>query len=94
MEADTTKDLSSSDKLDQILSRLAAIEDRLETLEDKAYETRPIWERALAEILELRAESRRHGHKLDLVQHLISTQTDVKDLEERLRRLEGNQTQG
>ena len=102
MEDDTTRDLSFSDKLDQILSRLNA-------LEAKTYDTRPIWERALAEIIEIKAEVlgiknenaeikteiRRQGHKFEIfVQHLISAQVDVKDLEERLSRIEGNQPQG
>lgn len=85
MEDDTTKDLpapeSGSDKLDQILSRLSMIEQRLETLETKTYDTRPIWERALAEILEIKNENaeikteiRRQGRKFDVfVQHLIGT---------------------
>ena len=120
MEDDTTKDLSFGDKLDRIL-------DRLNALEAKTFDTRPIWERALSEIIEVKAQVievkaqvievktqvidihtelgdeiislktdlRKQGHKFDvLVQHLISTQTDVKDLEERLLRIEGNQTQG
>ena len=102
MEDETTKDLSFGEKLDQILNRLSTIEQRLETLETKAYDTRPIWERALAEMLELKNENaeikteiRRQGRKFDVfVQHLVSTQADVKELEERLSQLEGNQTQG
>jgi archaellum component FlaC len=47
-------------RLDGLETKLDAVESRLMTLEDKVdkrlQETRPIWERALAEIAETRAE--------------------------------------
>ena len=35
-------------------ARFDSVEDRLERLESRAYDTKPIWERALAEITEVR----------------------------------------
>jgi chromosome segregation ATPase len=41
-------------RFDSVDARLAALDTRVQVLEAKAYDTKPIWERALAEILELR----------------------------------------
>lgn len=43
-------------RLDAIDGRLSTIETRLEKLEAKNYEAKPIWERALKEVAEIRQE--------------------------------------
>lgn len=43
-------------RLTNIESRLDGVKSRLQNLEAKQYDTKPIWERALAEIAETRAE--------------------------------------
>jgi hypothetical protein len=53
---DPTKPATVDQKLDLILARLDA-------LEAKAIDTRPIWERALAEILEVKAEVKKLSKK-------------------------------
>jgi hypothetical protein len=57
-DEETTKNLPGFEE--KVLSALASIEQRLTSLEEqaerKALETKPIWERALAEIVELRQE--------------------------------------
>jgi hypothetical protein len=53
-----TKPLTVDAKLDLVLARLAA-------LEAKAFDTRPIWERALAEILEVKYEVKKMSKKFD-----------------------------
>jgi hypothetical protein len=73
-----TKPLTVDMKLDLILARLAA-------LEAKAFDTRPIWERALAEILEVKETLARFGRrqanqdsKLDnFIQDIIEMKRDL-----------------
>jgi hypothetical protein len=58
----TTEQLGGQSFEEMVLSQLASINSRLNSLEQqverKALETKPIWERALAEIVELRREMR------------------------------------
>ncbi len=92
----------------QVDSRLDGIESRLTTVEDKVdkrlVETKPIWERALAEIAEVRAEMREGFEKLQKdmergfyraskqmeVVHISlgEFKTDLRFLEERVTKLE------
>lgn len=44
-------------RLDGIDRRLDGLDDRVKALEAKALDTKPIWERALAEIFEVKAEA-------------------------------------
>src|SRR5690606_9237511 len=57
------------DRLDQLGDRLGQVETRLsaleKTVEDRLRETRPIWERALAEIMATQADVRALHSKLD-----------------------------
>ena len=48
-------------RFDAIDSRLNEMDQRLQRLEQKTFDTKPIWERALAEILAL-------GQKLDTIE--------------------------
>lgn len=65
MSEDTTKDLSPDDKLDLILAELRDLSARVTGLEAKSYDTRPIWERALAEILEVKDQLEKVNERLD-----------------------------
>ena len=63
MRCDPTKDMPNKPSFeDQVLSRLDAIDARLTALEtqsqQRALDTKPIWERALAEIVEVKQEMR------------------------------------
>jgi hypothetical protein len=51
-------------RFDALDARLESVETHLEKLEAKSYDTKPIWERALAELLELR-------EKVDNVEHKV-----------------------
>ena len=95
MSDEITQDLLN-DKLQQILDRvvkieagLTAIDDRLQTIEVKAYDTKPIWERALAELLEVNRRldglDRRFSVLNDDVLH---TRADQRRLEDRVRDIE------
>lgn len=73
MSEDRTKKLPASHsfesrvmaRLDAIDGRLTNIETRLENLEAKKYETKPIWERALKEISETRIEMNARFEELE-----------------------------
>ena len=56
MNEESSRNLSADQKLDLILKEMRSMNERITTLEAKSYDTRPIWERALAEILEVKAE--------------------------------------
>lgn len=66
MNEDQTKDLPVKKsfeervflRFDAMDARLEGIESRLETLESRAYDTKPIWEQALAEIMEVKKRVR------------------------------------
>lgn len=57
MSEETTERLAD-DPLRQILARLDSMDARLEILEARAYDTKPIWENALKEITDTRSEMR------------------------------------
>jgi hypothetical protein len=77
----TTEQLGSQSFEERVLAQLASINARLGSLEEqaerKALETRPIWERALAEIVELRQEMR---DGFEGVEDKISVLNDVLKL--------------
>ena len=50
---------------ERVFARFDAIDARLEKLEAKSYETKPIWERALAEVAETRLEMRNGFNEIE-----------------------------
>jgi chromosome segregation ATPase len=101
--------LDSMDKrLDSIDSNVHSLDARLTAVEEKVdrrmQETRPIWERALAEIAGLRAEMqegfekvhgelnhglRRIDRKVDILNHdIFEARADLRHLDERVTKLE------
>jgi ubiquinone biosynthesis protein UbiJ len=95
MSEETTQNLPNGDlrlilaRLDSIDTRLDSMDKRLEKLEARAYDTKPIWERALAEIIEMskRLESLDRRFSI-LTDDVIHTRADVRKLEERIGSLE------
>lgn len=102
MSEETTQNLPNGDlgrilarldsidtKLDSVDKHLDSVDNRLEKLEARAYDTKPIWERALAEILEIskRLESLDRRFSV-LTDDVIHTRADVRRLEERTANLE------
>jgi chromosome segregation ATPase len=99
---------SIDSRLDSVDSRLGSVDSRLTTLEDKVdkrlQETRPIWERALAEIAETRAEMheefgkvrseidvslRRVVRQIDVLNHnILEVRGDLRYLDDRVTKLE------
>lgn len=76
-------------RLDGVDKRLDSMDGRLEKLEARAYDTKPIWERALAEIIEIGKQidslDRRFSILTDDVVHM---RADVRKMGDRIADLE------
>jgi tetrahydromethanopterin S-methyltransferase subunit G len=70
-------------RFDAVDARLDSLDTRVQTLEAKAYDTKPIWERALAEILNVKERVENIERKFDLLT------LDMMQLRGDQRRLEG-----
>ena len=76
-------------RFDSMDSRLDNVDQRLEKLEARAYDTKPIWEQALAELVEL-------GKRMDnldgrfpvLTDDVIQNRADFRKFDQRLPDLE------
>jgi chromosome segregation ATPase len=108
MSDDATQDLPGGHsfeervfaRFDALDARLDGFDARLQALEDqaeqRARDTKPIWERALAEILELKTGLAEVGQKLAnverkldvLARDIMQVRADQVHLEGRLERLE------
>lgn len=93
MSEETTKYLPGDD-LRLVLARLDSIDSRLTTLEQKvdarSYDTKPIWEQALKEIMETRAEVVKIDGRLDnLYGHMSNVENRLGNVEDRLGKIEG-----
>src|SRR5437016_12514348 len=94
MNDDPTKNLSDKRsfeervfaRFDAFDARFDSIEVRLEKLESRSYDTKPIWERALKEILETRLEVG------DLKKQLSAVEKKVEAIETRLGTVEAEIT--
>lgn len=80
-------------RFDGIDTRFDAVERRLGALETqaerRALETKPIWERALAEILEVRESLANVERKLDVFSRdIVQVRADQTHAENRLEKLE------
>jgi predicted nucleic acid-binding Zn-ribbon protein len=80
-------------RLGKVDSRLENVDSRLQKLEIRAYDTKPIWEQALKEILESRKEivdtRRELSKRLDRFAAIaIETRADLRDAEDRIDKLE------
>lgn len=76
-------------RLGGVESRLEGVETRLEKLEAKSYDTKPIWERALAELLELTEKMGNVERKFDVLsKDMVQLRADQVRSERRLDSLE------
>jgi chromosome segregation ATPase len=73
-------------RFDALDSTLKDLDSRLQVLEAKAYDTKPIWERALQEIVETRRELSKRLDRIEAIAH--ETRADLRDAEDRIERLE------
>jgi uncharacterized coiled-coil protein SlyX len=82
---------------EKVLARLDAIDSRLTSLEKKVaardYETKPIWERVLSELEQMRTDVNTHlsnfDRKLDVMnKELLQAKADQRGLESRIDKVE------
>ncbi|HST52537.1 MAG TPA: hypothetical protein VLJ61_11055 [Pyrinomonadaceae bacterium] len=73
-------------RFDVMDARLNDIDTRLQVLESKAYDTKPIWERAIKEIVDMRREFTKRLDRVEAV--TLETRAGLRDVEDRLDRLE------
>jgi small-conductance mechanosensitive channel len=76
------------DAQDAILQNLDA---RLQTLEARAYDTKPIWEQALKEIIDTRRELSKRLDRIEAIAH--ETRADLREAEDRIEKLESKPVQ-
>ncbi|MBA3806408.1 MAG: hypothetical protein H0X14_11940 [Acidobacteria bacterium] len=74
---------------ERVFARLDSIDARLQSLENqaerRALETKPIWERALQEIVETRRELSKRLDRIEAIAH--ETRADLRDAEDRIETL-------
>ncbi|MFN2455206.1 MAG: hypothetical protein ABR577_13390 [Pyrinomonadaceae bacterium] len=73
-------------RFDALDARFDDMEIRLQRLEARAFDTKPIWEQALKEIIETRRELSKRLDRIEAVVH--ETRADLRDAEDRIERLE------
>ena len=75
-------------RFDGVETRLDSLDVRLQVLEAKALDTRPIWERALVEILEIRKGVEDINRKIDVLnQDVLQVRADQRRVEKRMDEL-------
>jgi chromosome segregation ATPase len=80
---------SMLERQERMEARLDEMDRRLQVLEEKAYDTKPIWERAIAEILELREDVHTLDRKFNIVtRDLITLRAEQTRLEDRMDKIE------
>ncbi len=80
-----------------VLQRFDQIDERLQKLEAKALDTKPIWEQALVGIVEVKreiVEVKNRLHKVEraigiLAEDVVQVRADLRGFDERITALEG-----
>jgi hypothetical protein len=98
MSNDETKILRDK-VLDQILTKLEVMDARLQRVEEKieqrGFDTKPIWEKALVEIMEGRQETATVNRKIDVFSRdMLNIRAEQIKAEERLAKLEAENEDG
>ena len=106
MSEDVTQNMPDGRSFEErVFARFDAIDARLQTLENqaeqRALETKPIWERALAEILEVKERlssleqlSSQVVRKIDVLsKDMLTMRADQTGIEDRLDKLESKPVQ-
>jgi hypothetical protein len=73
-------------RFDALDSAMRTTDSRLQKLEIRAYDTKPIWEQALKEIVETRRELSKRLDRIESIAH--ETRADLRDAEDRLDKIE------
>ena len=82
-------------RFDDLTANLAGFQretnERFEKLELKALDTKPIWERALAEILEVKGDvAGLKGDLAEVKEDVAGLKGDLDEVKDRLQRIEGS----
>ena len=99
MSEEPTQNVSDGRSFEErVFARLDSIDARLQSLElqaeRRALETKPIWERALAGILELRRSVENVDRKIDVLSRdIVQVRADQSHADARLTRLESESLQ-
>ena len=98
MSEDETKTLDAR-LLQQILVKLETMDARLQFVEGKirerAFDTKPIWERALAEIMEVNDRVKTIDRKMDVLgKDILNLRAEQLDIQDRLAKLESEAAGG
>lgn len=81
-------------RFDALESQLSDVRARLERLEQKAYDMKPIWERALAEILALGDRMHSLERKFNVLgRDMLTLRGDQERIEDRMDKLESKPVQ-
>ncbi|OLE54509.1 MAG: hypothetical protein AUG51_07940 [Acidobacteria bacterium 13_1_20CM_3_53_8] len=81
-------------RFDAIDAGLSDLDSRLQKLEQKSYDTKPIWERALAEILAVSQKLDTVERKLNVLsQDMLTLRADQTRIEDRMDKLESKPMQ-
>ena len=73
-------------RFDNVDARFDAVDSRLQKLEIRAYDTKPIWEQALREIVDTRRELSKRLDRIEAI--TIETRADLRDVKDRLDKIE------
>lgn len=85
-------------RFDAVDTAIRGLDSRVQKLEIPAYDTKPIWEQALKEIIETKreiVETRRElSKRLDRIDAMaLETRADLRDAEDRLHKVEHKPSQ-
>jgi hypothetical protein len=89
MSEETTQNMSNDGGQsfeERVFARFDDLAARLQKLEARAYDTKPIWEQALKEIIETRRELSKRLDRIEAIAH--ETRADLRDAEDRIEKLE------
>ena len=73
-------------RFDALDSAMRDTDSRQQKLEIRAYDTKPIWEQALKEIVQTRRELSKRLDRIEAITH--ETRADLRDSEDRLDKIE------
>ena len=76
-------------RFDAVDARLDGLDTRIQVLESRAYDTKPIWERALAEIAKVKEAIADSKRKFEiLIEDVMQVRIDQRRVERRMDALE------
>jgi hypothetical protein len=96
MSEELTKNIPDGRSFEErVFARFDSLDTRLQTLETqaarRALETKPIWERALAEILEVRESVANVERKIDVLSRdIVPVRADQRRVENQIDKLESS----